>query len=383
MNAEELYKFYTNLSLIMSATVDDARRLVAEFNEEGEEEEGEEGDEDESGEKLAFFQTLFDHLPSATVTSTDAVNASVSETFFSNDEGIKGEWGVVYTDRVLPFAYKVFFTRPFEKPGYSENTCRLAYLKALFKEVIIQTLLQSDAKYGHHICKAHKLYRTGDQGLLKMDKLEVSLKYIIEEEEGDSDRSAHLLAILAKLFEILIHFYDKYDFQHNDLHAANIMTVRVGDRVANLALIDFGNSCAKIGDVEIEDLSEEDFNVLFAEAPVHVSARVVALFETLAALPQESSYEMYLAKIVEALQLETAWESAWAALGASIVDARAKFKADFNAALAGADIPEGGLQHFIDTYVDTYRKGLHRGAGRRRATRRGRKTRSRKTRNRK
>jgi len=367
--------FYTNLSEVLSTSVHNAQQLVHRFD----------------SIKCATLTKLFDRLPTATVTRSDSVNAAVSETFFADGEGKRGQYGIVYTDR--RFAYKVFFTEPYDKRRrFSEEICRLAYLKAVFKEVMIQTLLQSDERFGHHVCHAHKLYRTGDQFLLKMDKMEVSLKHFIEEEAGGPDRERQLLAMLAKVLEVLLYFHGKYAFHHNDLHAGNIMTVE-GDRVASLALIDFGNSSAKIGDSTLGDSSDsktgrDDLNELFAYPPVHVSAGITALFATLANLPEGEPYETYLHAIT-AVQLETAWESAWDAVGEDRVDTRAQFKTDFNAALSRAEeeLTGDALQHFIDEYVVNYRRVLQlrvlpsrRSSSRKtsgRKTSSGRKTRSR------
>lgn len=354
--------FYTNLSEVLSTSVHNAQQLVLRFD----------------SIKCATLTKLFDRLPTAAVSETAA-----------DGEGKRGQYGVVYTDRL--FAYKVFFTEPYDKRRrFSEEICRLAYLKAVFKEIIIQTLLQSDAHQGHHVCHAHKLYRTGDRFLLKMDKMEVSLKHIIEEEAGGPGRERQLLAMLAKVFEVLLYFHGKYAFHHNDLHAGNIMTVE-GDRVASLALIDFGNSSAKIGDSTLDDSSDsktgrDDLNELFAYPPVHVSAGITALFATLANLPEGEPYETYLHTIT-AVQLETAWESAWDAVGEDRVDTRAQFKTDFNAAIhrSEEELTGDALQRFIDEYVVNYRRVLQlkvvrsrRSSSSRKTSRRtsGRKTRS-------
>jgi len=138
MNAEGMERFYTNLSVVLGTSLHNAHQLIHRFN----------------SIKYSTLTNLFNRLPTAVVVTppSDPVFApAADETFYSNGEDVSGEWGIVYTDRILPFAYKVFFTGPFNKQGYSDETCRMAYLKALFKEVIIQTFLQTDRDYGHHI----------------------------------------------------------------------------------------------------------------------------------------------------------------------------------------------------------------------------------------
>ena len=268
MNKAELDYFYSSLAAILNTSVPDAYRLVHNFNR---------GD-------LDFFTGYFDNLPLLDLAAETTVN-----------EGIAGEWGIVYTDRYMPFAYKVLFTENYGE----EADGRLQYLKALFKEVIIQTLLQSDLRYGDHVCTLYGLYRTGaGEGLLKMEKLDLPLKQIIEAGPPAPDRAAFLLTAIIRMFEILIHFHAKYKFQHNDLHAGNIMLIG-----PVLKFIDFGNSSAKIQRVRLLDTSDagiDDFNAFFDYPPVHVPAAVVALFEELAVLPEREPYETFLAKLMAA-----------------------------------------------------------------------------------
>jgi hypothetical protein len=354
MDADALERFYTNLASVINGTVSDAKLLVRRLN---------------TG-TLKTFTPIFNHLPTASVTLGHAMDPSASETLFTDNIGKKGHYGIVHVNRTQPLAYKIFLTGDrIITPEY-----RLAYLKDFFKEAIIQVLLQSDSLYGHHICHLHKLYKTPDNlGLFKMDKVELPFKYILEEEAETPDRTIQILAILAKLFEILIYFYNKYNFQHNDVHAGNIMTIRAGDRVANLKLIDFGMSCAKIGDIEIEDQSEfDDLNQLFAYPPVHVPDSILQLFRELEALGPETDYDVFLKRITEEIPFENAWMTAFDALGPDVVDSVEQFKADFTAALQ-REREEGltaeSLPAFIDEYVFNYRRVLQmRIVGGRRST---------------
>jgi len=263
MNKAELNYFYNSLASVLNASGKAARRLVHQFN----------------TEDLDFFTGYFDNLPLLDLDTETTIN-----------EGIEGEWGIVYTDRYMPFAYKVLFTEAID---------RLRYLKALFKEVIIQTLLQSDSRYGDHVCTLYGLYRTHEgAGLLKMERLEMPMKQIIEAGPPAPGRAAFLLTTLIRMFEILIHFHGKYKFQHNDLHAGNIMLIG-----PVLKFIDFGNSSAVIQRVRLLDTSDagiDDFNAFFDYPPVHVPAAVVALFEELAALPEREPYETFLEKLIAA-----------------------------------------------------------------------------------
>lgn len=263
MDKAELNYFYNSLAAILNTSGKAAHRLVHKFNR---------GD-------LDFFTGYFNNLPPLDLATETSVH-----------EGIAGEWGVVYTDRYMPFAYKVLFTEAID---------RLRYLKALFKEVIIQTLLQSDLRYGDHVCTLYGLYRTeAGEGLLKMERLDLPLKQIIEAGPPAPGRAAFLLTALIRMFEILIHFHAKYKFQHNDLHAGNIMLIG-----PVLKFIDFGNSSATIQRVRLLDTSDagiDDFNAFFDYPPVHVPAAVVALFEELAVLPEREPYETFLEKLIAA-----------------------------------------------------------------------------------
>jgi len=293
--------------------------------------------------ELPFFESYFEGLP------------SVDETFYTHGSGKRGRFGIVYADQAAPFAYKLYFAEPFAKRRLTAAESRMNYLRAFFKEIIIQTLLQSDSEYGKHICKLHSVYRTGPLCLSKMEKLDTTLHSILEDEAPD--RATQILALLVKFFEILIHFHTAYGFRHNDLHTENIMTM------PRLKLLDFGNSSVTVDGVELNDSSDsdsgiDDLNALFASAPLHVPPSIVELFAELAAFPEDEPYESYFYKLIRAVQYETAWIPAFHALGRDLVDNVAQFKADFNVALEHAKEEGVPLPTFIDEYVINYRRVL-------------------------
>jgi serine/threonine protein kinase len=361
MEDEELDIFYTNLARILNTSAKSAKRLVHRYN---------------TG-SYKFFKAYFDNFKTATLVTTDVVNSTRDETFHVMPEGKKGNYSVVYTDRALPVVYKVFVIEPYKKKDLTKKEIITKYLKAFFKEIIIQTLLQSDALYGNHVCTVHAIYRRGDHCIMQMEKLDGSLKGIIEVEEGDLlDRSAHILDILVKFLEILIHFHEKYDFQHNDLHTENIMMSSTGPGSGIIKLIDFGNSSVTIEDIDLIDSSDagiDDLNPIFAYPPTHVTPAVIELFAELEVLDEEESYEIYLSKIIETNRFETAWAYVIRAIGVEVFakkDEMDVFIQEFNRTLQTAK-EEGAvtietLQGFIEEYVSKFKARAPAIGGRRR-----------------
>jgi len=238
LKMEELdyLRFYRALGEVLSVSPKEAETLVVGYT---------------TGD-LPFFEAYFARFPVAQLNYGDNKGNGLLSLFVKEANSNKGAFGSVVRNRVGLFAYKtIVYTPNFQSPSES----RKKYLGLLFKETIIQVLLQTDPTYGHHVNRIFKLYRNGSNAILKMEQLDRNLRYIYSDRSSTVDktlRSEELKQILLKLFEILIYFRDRYGFYHWDLHYNNVMTVAGGDilaKVSNLKLIDFGLSEIKIKDI--------------------------------------------------------------------------------------------------------------------------------------
>jgi hypothetical protein len=136
----------------------------------------------------------------------------------------------------------------------------LPYLYTSFKEIVIQTLLQSDPTHGQFICKLHDVCVASNREIiLKLEGLPMTYEdpLLTKLERGyyrESmvKNSTRIKEDLIKLFSILKHFRDKYEYQHYDLHFNNLMV----DASGEFKLIDFGyESYARIDGVNLGRLS--------------------------------------------------------------------------------------------------------------------------------
>jgi len=225
--------FYVNLASVLNTTPERAAQLVADYNK---------GD-------LDFFQSYFNGLQSASLEESEEKNAESNVTLFVEADNIgSGAFGVVKRNRTQKFVYKSI------SDGMYPPDKRILYLKLIFKEALIQTLLQSDATYGKHICQIYKVYKNGDSCIFQMESLETTLDKFIDVEAYEKNTepiNSQVLKILIKILEIIKYFNTTYGFCHNDLSTGNIMLPKTGNVLSQVKLIDFGISSVKIGDVQI------------------------------------------------------------------------------------------------------------------------------------
>lgn len=222
--------FYLNLAAIITSTPEKARTLVREFNTDNE----------------SFFEGYFNRLPTAKLARNTRKNNNANATLFINNVNAgKGAFGVLSRNRTLPYVYKTV----------ANQEPRLKFLKSIFREVIIQTLLQCDSLYGKHICEIYKLYRNGKDCIIKMERLNTTLYDYVRRTNDMFKANPELhnrlvQAYLLKLFNILNHFRNMYGFKHNDLHEMNIMTNSVD--IMEIKLIDFGFSSIHFATIHID-----------------------------------------------------------------------------------------------------------------------------------
>ena len=297
----DLPRYYANLGLIINGTPEEARALVEGYNE---------GDHD-------FFEGYFAKLKSAKLNRNRLRNNSYNETLFiQNDTAGRGAYGEVSKNRNNPYVYKLI-KQPKPFGGYgTRNThlqIRTTFLKMLFNEVIVQVALQNDETYGKCICKIYKVYRNGNDAILKLEALQVTMRAAfiqlnvvpINGKSIVNIRSEILRDALVRIFEILIHFRSIYSFRHNDLHTVNIMTTADSGLVDNLKLIDFGFSYIKIGIIENGEIGlrkEDAINLCnFSARTQNISSNMIDLLNMLEDLPAEKPLEVYLDKLKTAV----------------------------------------------------------------------------------
>jgi serine/threonine protein kinase len=269
--------FYKTLASVLNTSPSLAEELVSKY----------------STANIEFFQTYFDKLPTASFVTNNAKNASVSTTLFIEENNIgSGGLATIKKNRAAPYVYKT------GRNMYNSSK-RILYLKSLFKEAIIQTLLQTDGKYGKHICKLYKVYRVGTDYAFQMEPLEITLEKYFESAEPDSEPL--ISKYIVKLLEILKYFRTVYGFNHNDLKLDNVMIDKQG---RTLKLIDFGFSSIKFNSIEIGKplQSKADMQYLFYRLSSYFETKYLEgtpsefskLIESMAQLPIETPIQTYI-----------------------------------------------------------------------------------------
>lgn len=223
----------TALSPIISASPEDSLQLIDNF---------------ETADVL-FFQSYFDKLPLITFSENNSINGAVHIKTPIGD----GAFASVFKNEKNPFVYKII-------KNIWAKKAQMEFLKPVFREVVIQTLLQSDERYGHRICRIYKLYRTATSLVLQLEPLECTLDERIESQiemnSNISSNSDFVSMLIREIYTFLTHFESTYGFYHSDLHKENVMTVRSGDPLSCLKLIDFGQSYVNFEGVKIgQDLA--------------------------------------------------------------------------------------------------------------------------------
>ena len=271
-------EFYATLGVVLNVSPAEAKTLVTQFS---------------TGN--LNFQTYFEALPTAKLEKGNAKNASVNATLFVKDDLGSGAFGAVKRNRNAEIAYKIVPDR---------GTERSLYLKSIYNEVIIQTLLQCDPKYGKYICKLFKVYRVGNDCVFHIEVLQTTFEqYFRSFEESYMNDPTPFNAIskklTLKLFEILNHYRVKYGFYHNDLSLSNIMTVKQGNVAENLKLIDFGKSSIKFDNIEIgtplkrRDDAQYFLYKLWLELDLEPT-EFSRFIQTLSELPVGTSFKTYI-----------------------------------------------------------------------------------------
>ena len=278
--------FYKSLAAVINTTKKRAKELVANYN----------------TADLGFFQTYFDGLKSIKFEESGEVkNDSVNLTLFVEENALgAGASGVIKKNKGKPYVYKSIVD------NWSPER-RIFYVRAIFREAIVQTLLQSDNSYGKHVCTLSAIYRNDNNCVFQLEPLGIDLsKYIASAADPIT-----VCPILVRLMEIISYFKTKYGFSHNDLRLNNVMTVKEGNVLGNLKLIDFGNSSIKVGTVEVgkPSKSSPDMYFLFhnlkmelegkAYASNNVDEKLLAspIFkaaESLSELPAETPIQNYI-----------------------------------------------------------------------------------------
>lgn len=275
-------EFYKTLAAMIYCTPDEAAALVKGLN--------------MNRWKPEFFTPYIERLPSVTIMykgypSYGAYPPKKSLTV--KDPRMKGEFSNVFTNTEGPFVYKVL-----DRGGYTKHS--VPYVPNTFKEIVIQTLLQSDPTHGRFICKLHGVFvASPDEIILKLENLPRSYKdYLLSDvlkrtykRELIIENSKKIKEDLVRLFRILQHFRDTYGFQHYDLHFDNIMV----DDAGEFKLIDFGyETFAVIDGVDVgrRGVGEPDvYRLVRTLRPALVSVAFTAEFNALLASIEAESYD--------------------------------------------------------------------------------------------
>jgi hypothetical protein len=279
MNSASLKRFYINLGSVIKCTPDEAAQLVTNFN---------------TG-TFEFFEGFFANLPTAKLARNSTRKNNVNTTLFiRNNKGARGYYGEVTRNRNGPFVYKL--TR--EKNVNTELE-RLNYLKMIFKEVIIQCLLMSDDVYGDKVCKIYSVYRIGQDCVFKLEALQMTLKDAgnLRNDSDLNSNSEQIRKFLIELFQILVHFRNRYGFQHLDLHTENIMT---NPDLTDIKMIYFGLSTVTIEGQKIGSGTgwSDGYNITSFVLYFKLSKAFSKTLSDLAVLDDDTGPEAYLEGLI-------------------------------------------------------------------------------------
>jgi hypothetical protein len=206
-----------------------------------------------------FFIPYFNNLPEVKIINMENKlkygNAHTEQVLQIDNQISSGHFSVVLSN-----AKKI--SKPFypEEPAFSYkviskeiSSVSSSFLYLVFKEIIIQTFLQSDTTvnpyrrkaYGDSICKLFGVYRTKDEIILKLEYLRLSYKsYLLSnlvktsimEPATPAEMDKIIKSDILTFLTLLKYFRDKYNFHHQDLKIDNMM---IGNTF-EFKIIDFG-----------------------------------------------------------------------------------------------------------------------------------------------
>jgi serine/threonine protein kinase len=324
MNAEELAQFYTHLGTLLNCSSDEALVLVKGYqrgtsafferyfarltgvvlNDSPQtaavEEDEEDDDEDANEYSKEASRRYKEYWVGEKQRQADMRRENVlrrgdaTHILLVSNRASKGEHSEFMKNRTNPLVYKLVTQNPWEQS-------RDMFLKSLFREVIVQTLLQRDRTHGQHICKLLNVYRSGPSILLQMEPLHMTkyhmLLKLIGEKEGEYtivERNRHseiAKQIIIETFTIVKYFHEKYGFVHWDLHLKNIMNSADG----TIKLIDFGLSLVIIDGAQIGRLYEANQDTY----------RLMWHIETLNVLYKKNVFSKAFTTLLERLQTQS------------------------------------------------------------------------------
>jgi serine/threonine protein kinase len=149
-------------------------------------------------------------------------------------------------------------------PDKNRNYLNELFHRELFIEAFVQTLLQSDTKYGKNIARLDGIYKDGivdETNNLPLSQRKYTYFYKMENVPytfpGFVKTLTNVTSEMASKFQeigaILEYFMDTYGFFHRDLHGGNIMF----DTSGNIKLIDFGMSCIDVNGIQYSVNNDE------------------------------------------------------------------------------------------------------------------------------
>jgi hypothetical protein len=167
----------------------------------------------------------------------------------------KGDFGVVKPNRSRRDKYVYKFISNGSDIFTDPNDAR-----DVFKEILVNIILQMDPKVENSVMKIYKVYQqesyNGYELILKLEALSYPLNTLLRYSLRDDleYNKKLLLKVYGPLFETLQYLRKTYDFRHGDLHVNNLMLPKSVDldslniQTLSVKMIDFGLSGLRFAD---------------------------------------------------------------------------------------------------------------------------------------
>jgi hypothetical protein len=228
--------------------------------------------------QVAKYTQTMEYLAGRTTPLENEMNIEAGD-YKLNENGMiigkfpKGEFGYVKPNKSRPDKYVYKFQNV-----SNETLSDPRYGKSVFREALINIILQMDPRVEDSVMKIYKVYQkrsyNGYELIFKLEALGYSINIMSSFIFGDDPEKNKkvFLNLYGPFLETLRYLRETYDFQHGDLHSNNMMLPKGTDlehlniHAPRIHMIDFGFSGLRLGDVKygtVYSEGKEDFQKEF------------------------------------------------------------------------------------------------------------------------